>query len=278
MSAPETGNKPLHITFIGAGNMATAMIRGLLAGGCEPATIRAADPLNAALSTIASHGIVTTTDNNAAIANADVVVLAVKPQVAQQVVKGLHTLTPKTLLISIAAGINLSSLQSWTSNEQPIVRCMPNTPALMGAGIAGLFANNACVAEHQVSAAQVLSAAGEIVWVDAETQLDAVTAVSGSGPAYFFLLMEAMIDAGQQRGLSRETATQLTLQTAFGAALMARDSDTTPAQLRQNVTSPGGTTAAALEVMLQRQLPDIVAESISAADRRAAELAEEFGR
>ena len=165
----------------------------------------------------------------------------------------------------------------WTSTEQPIVRCMPNTPALLGAGMSALYANHCCTERQRDIATQILDAAGNTLWVQEEGALDAVTAVSGSGPAYFFLLMEAMIDAGVGLGLDRDTAAKLTLQTAYGAALMARDADESPGVLRQNVTSPGGTTAAALEVMTEAGLPATINAALVAADKRAAELAVEFG-
>ena len=268
-------DKP-EIAFIGAGNMAASLIQGLLRDGADPSRIRVADPLPAQLEKFSAQGLTASTDNTAIIDEADVVVLAVKPQVAANVLSGLN-MHPGQLLVSIAAGINLQSLNAWTGPDQPIVRCMPNTPALLGAGISALFANSHCSTEQCTAAQRILDAAGTTLWVDAEQQLDAVTAVSGSGPAYFFLLMEAMIDSGQALGLSRDTATTLTIQTALGAARMAGESPDSPQTLRENVTSPGGTTAAALEVMLADGLPDTVQRALAAAGRRAAELSAEFG-
>lgn len=265
------------LTFIGAGNMAGSLIRGLLRDGYQPAQLRVTDPVEAQLKPFAELGIPTYADNNAAIKDADVVVLAVKPQIAQAVVSELRALQPQQLLLSIAAGINLSSLANWSNPTQAIVRCMPNTPALLGAGMSALYANPHCAPAQAASAEQILKAAGDTVWVSAEKALDAVTAVSGSGPAYFFLLMEAMVQGGVNLGLDHDTATRLTLQTAYGAALMARESADSPAVLRQNVTSPGGTTAAALQVMLDRELPATIVAALQAADSRAAELADEFG-
>jgi len=216
-----------------------------------------------------------------------VVVLAVKPQVAGDVVRGLSALRPGQLLLSIAAGITLSSLASWSRPHQAVVRCMPNAPALLGAGMSALYANEHCTDRQRTLAETILRAGGETLWVPQEAALDAVTAVSGSGPAYFFLLMEAMENAGSELGLPRrtarlltleqDTATHLTLQTAYGAALMARDSKDSPAVLREKVTSPGGTTAAALAVMLERDLPATITAALQAANDRAAELAVEFG-
>ena len=266
-----------NLTFIGAGNMAGSLVRGLVHAGHDPACIRVADPIESQLENFASLGVPTFTDNNAALSGADVVVLAVKPQIASSVVSALTQLQTAQLLVSIAAGITIDSLTAWTSADQAIVRCMPNTPALLGAGMSALFANQHCSDSQRQSAEQVLRAAGDTIWVSEEEALDAVTAVSGSGPAYFFLLMEAMVAAGENLGLDHATATRLTLQTAYGAALMARDSEDSPAVLRQNVTSPGGTTAAALQVMQERGLPGIVEDALQAAAQRSAELAVEFG-
>lgn len=265
------------VAFVGAGNMAFSLIRGLLAGDTPATALRVADPFPEALDKYSDTGVATFTENNPAIKGADVVVLAVKPQVAREVVSKL-AIGSDQLLVSIAAGIDLSSLMNWTSQTQPIVRCMPNTPALLGAGMSALFANPACSEAHRAYAADVLAAAGQTLWVESETQLDAVTAVSGSGPAYFFRLMEAMIDAGVALGLSRETATTLTLQTAHGAALMATQTDDDPATLRRNVTSPGGTTEAALNVMAEKDLGGIIQQALEAANARSMSLAEEFGK
>lgn len=268
--------KPI-LAFIGAGNMASSLVRGLISDGANASDLRVADPVPAQREKFAELGVSTYADNNEAVNGADLVVLAVKPQIAKSVVNELDALQPNQVLLSIAAGINLTSLGQWSSVEQAIVRCMPNTPALFGAGMSALFANQQCDPAQRQLAETTLAAAGATLWVKQESELDAVTAVSGSGPAYFFLLMEAMVDAGLGLGLDQQTATTLTLQTAYGAALMARDSDASPAVLRQNVTSPGGTTAAALEVMMERGMPTIIHAALVAADARAAELAQEFG-
>ena len=271
------------ICFIGAGNMSTSLIHGLLnpsgsEDGFHPTQIRVCDPAVEQITKLEPLGISTYSDNNLAIDGAQVIVLAVKPQVAGQVISQLSNLQEHQLLISIAAGINIASLSNWASSVQPIVRCMPNTPALLGAGMTALFANEHCNTAQQQLAQQILSAAGQTLWVKEEIHLDAVTAVSGSGPAYFFLLMEAMIDSGISLGLDQDTATQLTLQTAYGAALMAQQGKDAPGTLRKNVTSPGGTTEAALAVFQDNNLPEIVHSALNAANTRAATLAEEFGR
>ncbi len=264
------------LAFIGAGNMASSLIQGLLKDGFTATRIHVADPVAEQLARLRPLGIQTFDDNAAAVTDADIVVLAVKPQVAGAVVSTL-ALRPEQMLLSIAAGINISSLAAWSNEKQAIVRCMPNTPALLGAGMTGLFANDYCSAAQKGSAERILEAAGKTLWVEAESDLDAVTAVSGSGPAYFFLLMEAMIEGGTALGLTREQATELTLQTAYGAARMALESDDPPAVLRQNVTSPGGTTEAALAVLTTQGMPQDVATALEAADKRAGELAREFG-
>jgi pyrroline-5-carboxylate reductase len=267
----------LTIAFIGAGNMAISLIRGLLENGTEATAIVAADPNPEQRMKAADLGITTLEDNNAAIHQAEVIVLAVKPQIAANVVKSLDSINPQHLVISIAAGINLESLQSWLPNHQPVVRCMPNTPALVGAGMTALYPNAAVSPTHLRAAEHVLQAAGKIVWVNEEAKLDAVTAVSGSGPAYFFLLMEHMINAGIELGLDAQTSKELTLQTAYGAALMAQQAPEPVATLRENVTSPAGTTEAALNKMLEQHVPEAVVSALHAAHQRSIELAKEFG-
>ncbi len=265
------------IAFIGAGNMARSLISGLLNSGCEPGLIRASDPVAAQRDMLASMGIAVGADNTAALSGADVVVLAVKPQVLGTVVKALP-LQAGQLVVSIAAGVPIASLEQWTRPVQPIVRCMPNTPALVGAGITGLYANSAVSAAGRARASTILGAVGATIWVDEEHLLDAVTAVSGSGPAYYFYLMEAMIEAGEALGLPRATAVALTLETAYGAALMARQPGADPATLRANVTSPGGTTERALDILGDADLCGIVQHAINGAALRARELATEFGQ
>ncbi len=267
----------MTITFIGAGNMARSLASGLLAAGMAPDRVRAADPSPDQRARLAELGLATFTDNAAAVADADVVVLAVKPQVLGAVLSELRP-SPAQLLISIAAGVPLAALESWSAPGTPIVRCMPNTPALLGAGITGLFANAAVTAAQRTRSEEILGSAGQTLWVQHESLLDAVTAVSGSGPAYFFYLMEAMIDAGERLGLDRDSATRLTLQTALGAARMACEGSDPPAQLRTNVTSPGGTTERALSILDGAAVHDAMQRAVAGAAQRAAELAKEFGK
>ncbi len=271
-----------RIAFIGGGNMAASLIGGLRAQGLPASAICASDPGTDRRTELHdAHGIDTYADNAQAVAGADVVVLAVKPQVMQTVCRDLAPhLQASQLIVSIAAGITCASLQQWLGADTPraIVRCMPNTPALLRQGVSGLFANAAVSDEQKRQAEQLLSAVGLALWLDREELIDAVTAVYGSGPAYFFLLIEAMTAAGEQLGLPRETAAELTLQTALGAARMACESDVEAAELRRRVTSPNGTTEAAIKAFQAGGLEALVQQAMDAAARRSAELAEQLGK
>jgi pyrroline-5-carboxylate reductase len=267
-----------NICFIGGGNMATSLIGGLIAQGHAANSISVSDPNEAQREQLTTqYGIHTFADCAPALADADIVVLAVKPQVmkdvAMMVAKAAAQSSKQPLFVSIAAGINLFSLQQWLGEKQAIVRCMPNTPSLIQLGATGLFANEQTSIVQKNLAETVLKAAGIVQWVQSEAEIDAVTAVSGSGPAYYFLLMEAMIDAGIELGLSRETASELTIQTAIGAAQMAKESDVDVAELRRRVTSPGGTTEEAINTFEGAHLRDIVKAALKAANRRSGELA-----
>jgi len=268
------------IAFIGAGNMASALMGGMIENGVNPESIIASDPSAEQIEGLKQQwGIQGTTDNIEAVSKADVVVIAVKPQVMEVVLAPLKEAlqTKQPMLISVAAGINLHSIDVWSGGNLPIVRCMPNTPALVQQGASGLFAN-AQVSDAQKNEAEtILAAVGISVWVNTESELDAVTAVSGSGPAYYFLLMETMIEAGKKLGLSEETATQLTLKTALGAATMASQSEDSPAELRRKVTSPNGTTEQAINTFVNDGLPELVEKALSAASHRSEELCEELG-
>jgi len=268
-----------RITFIGAGNMAASLIGGLRAEGLDAALIRASDPGAETRARVqAEHGIEVLADNAEAIQGADVVVLAVKPQAMKAVCEALRpSLKPHQLVVSIAAGITCASLNNWLG-EQPIVRCMPNTPALLRQGVSGLFATPQVSAEQRQQAQTLLSAVGKALWLEEEQQLDAVTAVSGSGPAYFFLLIEAMTAAGEKLGLPRDIASQLTLQTALGAAHMAVSSDVEAAELRRRVTSPAGTTEAAIKTFQAGGFEALVEKALGAAAHRSAEMAEQLGQ
>lgn len=268
----------LRITFVGAGNMATSLICGLLAKGMPAQNIHASEPSAERCNQLQQElGIHTYIDNSAACAQTDVVVLAVKPQIMREVCQALApALQPEQLVISIAAGITCDSLQQWLKH-QAVVRCMPNTPAMLRQGISGLFAAATVNEQQRAHASSIVQAVGDSVWVAQEHLLDAVTAVSGSGPAYFFLLIEAMVDAGIKLGLSADTAKQLAQKTALGAAHMACQSDTDAATLRAQVTSPQGTTDAAIRSFEADGFRPIVERALQAAATRSAELAQELG-
>ena len=268
------------ISFIGAGNMASAIIEGLIENGVEPSLLLASDPTPEKLDEMGSRlGIGVTTDNAIAVSSADVVVLAVKPQVMAQVIEPLKAQfeARKPVVISIAAGIEMSSLQTWLGDGVPIVRCMPNTPAQVLEGASGLYAN-AHVSDSQKQVAEGLfSAVGYAVWVDDESLIHAVTAVSGSGPAYFFLMISEMAKAGVALGLEAESAKRLAAQTALGAAKMVLQSELPAEQLKRNVMSPGGTTERAIHVFENEGLPELVSKAMTACADRSKEMAALLG-
>jgi pyrroline-5-carboxylate reductase len=270
-----------RIAFIGGGNMAASLIGGLRAQGIPATSICASDPgADKRAELQSTHGIETFADNGQALVGADVIVLAVKPQVMQAVCRDLAGhLQANQLIVSIAAGINCASLQQWLGAQTPraIVRCMPNTPSLLRQGVSGLFANAQVSERQKQQAEQLLSAVGLALWLEQEALIDAVTAVSGSGPAYFFLMIEAMTAAGEQLGLPRDTAAQLTLHTALGAARMACESDVEAAELRRRVSSPNGTTEAAIKAFQAGGFEALVQQAMNAAAQRSAELAEQLG-
>ena len=266
-----------NIVFIGAGNMAAAIIGGLVASGRDPAAITACDIDAAKTAALQDQfGILTATDSFSAAESADVVVLAVKPQVMNSVCEALAELPPNSeqLFVSIAAGVPMDAMQAWLGGERAIVRCMPNTPALLQLGASGLAANQRVSGAQRESAEAILKAVGIAIWVDRESDLDAVTAVSGSGPAYFFYFIELLENAGVELGLPRETAARLASQTALGAASMAENEDVV--QLRANVTSKKGTTEQAILSFQADQLQQLVSRATAAAHRRSLELAAEL--
>jgi len=269
------------ITFIGGGNMARSLIGGMMSNDWPADLIHVADPDQKQLELITSAfpGIHTHTDNGSATEATEIVVLAVKPQILPEVARSLAGSIDKDkhLVISIAAGIRSHDIDRWLGGDQAIVRCMPNTPALVQSGATGLFAN-ARVSDEQCSLAEsILRSVGITLWVKDEALIDAVTAVSGSGPAYFFLVIEALEDAGVKLGLDRDSARLLSLETAFGAAKLALESKDTAATLRQRVTSKGGTTEQALKVLEEGGLRTLFAEALKAAAQRANELADKLG-
>ncbi|EOQ67234.1 pyrroline-5-carboxylate reductase [Acinetobacter pittii ANC 4050] len=264
-----------NICFIGGGNMAQALIGGLISRGLPPTRITVSDPVEQIRQLLQEKEVHVTQDNVAAIQNADVVVLAVKPQVLATVLRPLKGLLSDKLVISIIAGAEIQTISNLIDSNR-IVRVMPNTPALVQTGAHGIYANEVVGTSDRELTSQILAATGLTIWVNSEAQIDAVTAVSGSGPAYFFYLMESMIRAGKNLGLDEKVATALTLQTALGAAQMAITSSNTPSELRKNVTSPNGTTQAALEVFDRAQISQNIQSALAAAQKRSQELAQEL--
>lgn len=268
-----------RIAFIGGGNMARSLIGGLLKNGVTPATIAVAEPQAEARQALGREfGVACYDDNRLAIAEAETIVLAVKPQIMPVIHAALHDTLQRNrpMLISIAAGVRLNQLEKWFGSNLPIVRCMPNTPSLIGAGATGLCANSRVSPAQKAQAQHILDTAGVTRWIDDEALMDTVTALSGSGPAYFFAMVEAMEDAAVAQGLPRDTARVLAAQTCLGAGMMLVQSGEAPAELRRRVTSPNGTTQAALESLAADQLPKIAANAVAAATRRGVELAAEL--
>lgn len=264
------------IAFLGGGNMARALIGGLLRNGIPAARLRVAEPLAESREVLArDFGIATHADNRDAAHDAALWVLAVKPQVLRGVCETLAPLaqTERPVVLSIAAGIRSAQIAQWLGGQAAVVRAMPNTPALLGVGATGLCANRRVNAEGRALAQQVMQAVGLCRWLDDETLMDTVTALSGSGPAYFFLLAEALEHAAVTQGLSAETARALAAQTCLGAGRMLTEGSADAATLRQRVTSPGGTTAAALQRFEAGHFTELVAAAVQAATTRGVELA-----
>jgi len=267
------------IGFIGAGNMAYALINGLLNNGYDSKNIKVSDPNDGLLrKREAELNITTFTNNSSLVEVCDIIVFAVKPQVLSKVCLELkEKINPKHLLISIVAGIRVNNINRWLGGNYSLVRTMPNTPALMQHGVTGLFPNELVNDEQKALVTTILSSVGDYFWVDEERLIDAITAISGSGPAYFFLLMQSMTQAGMALGLDEKTAKELSVQTGLGASLMATKSGKDPRALRTNVTSPNGTTQAAIESFQDQNFEGIVANATRAAFDRARELSTELG-
>ncbi len=265
------------LCFIGAGNMAGSMIGGLVTKGYPAEKIIACDINQEKLEQLQSDfNISYETDINQAVSQAAIVILAVKPQVMQSVCGEITQTQHKPLFISIAAGLREKDINRWLGDGFAMVRCMPNTPALVGQGATGLYANQYVTELQKQQAESIMQSTGITVWVNTESQLDAVTAISGSGPAYFFLFIEALEKAGIQLGLDAETSAKLARQTALGAATMAVDQDVVT--LRKQVTSPGGTTEQAIASFISSDIYGMVAQATAAANTRSTELAEQLAQ
>lgn len=269
-----------HIGFIGGGNMAGSLIGGLVSSGYPANKITVADLDAEKLVHLSdTFGVNVEQDASVLALDVDILVLAVKPQHMQVATEAVRQAVQqkKPVVVSIAAGIRIEVLRRWVGGDLPIVRCMPNTPALVKTAATGLFANEQVSENQKDQVESLLGAVGVTVWVNAESELDVVTALSGSGPAYFFMMMEALEAAAVNAGLDPQTAQLLTQETALGAAKMALASSESTAVLRQRVTSPGGTTERALGVMNERGLANIFQEALLAAKDRSIELSDELG-
>ncbi len=269
--------KTKNIGFIGGGNMASSLIKGLCASGHAPSQIWVSDVNQETLHSLSSSLNVNISSNNAALVDeVDVVVLAVKPQIIRAVAEEVAEVLQqkKCLIVSIAAGVTQQSLSRWLGENLAIVRCMPNTPALVLSSATALHANHYVDELQRDLAENILRSVGISLWVDNEAELDAVTAVSGSGPAYYFLLMEAMEKVAIDMGLSQEMARLLIQQTALGAAKIALESSESPQQLRQRVTSPNGTTQRAIETFEQGGFSELVFQALHAAKKRSIEMSQ----
>ncbi|WP_198263642.1 pyrroline-5-carboxylate reductase [sulfur-oxidizing endosymbiont of Gigantopelta aegis] len=273
------------IGFIGAGNMAYSLVGGLTATGVSGENIWVSDPSADKMTQMADNfGVNVCQSNNALVQSVDIVILAVKPQQLAQVCKDISedVQQNKPLMISIAAGVLSKDIEIWLNNDSinnalALVRCMPNTPSLVQSGATALYANSHVSDEQKTLAESILRAAGLTLWLDNENDMDAVTALSGSGPAYFFLVIDAMEKAGVQLGLDEKTAHLLAIQTAFGASKMALESDDSPETLRKKVTSPGGTTEKAIGILQEGQLETLFAKALEGARDRSIELAKILG-
>jgi pyrroline-5-carboxylate reductase len=269
---------PFTLSFIGGGNMARSLIGGLIARGIAPDSIIVADPVQTQRDALqAEYRVNVTDDNKVAARETQTIMLAVKPQEMRTVTTGIaDVMSRDCLIVSVAAGIKASDIRRWSEGRR-VVRCMPNRPALQGCGMTALYATQDVDASSRARAEQILNAVGATLWVTEEAHMDVVTAVSGSGPAYFFLLIEMLEQAGVNLGLTREVSRRLAIETAYGSGLMAREASESPATLREQVTSKGGTTEAALKHLEAQNVRAIFADAVAAAARRSSELAEQFG-
>ena len=268
------------LAFIGGGNMSYSMIGGLLTNGFDTAYIAASDPSSARRQLLTEKfSIRVEAANSNCVDGAEIVVLAVKPQNMKQTLESIsaYLITAQPVVISIAAGVRIREIISWSGGDLPVIRAMPNIPALINFGVSGLYANSLAGTAHKKTAETIMQAVGKVVWVNSEDDIDTVTGISGSGPAYFFRIMEIMIDTAQKSGLDKHTAQILVLQTALGAAKLAEQSPLSPGELRQQVTSPQGTTEVALESMNNQGIATTIETGILAAVKRSYELSTLLG-
>jgi len=268
----------VRIAFLGGGNMANALVGGLIARGFDRGSLSVIEVSPAARERIAAHGVRVSTAPDAGLGEADTLVIAVKPQDLRAALASMASRVTEKLVVSIAAGIRLEALSRWLGGHRRLVRCMPNTPALVGAGITGLYAGAEVAQEERHKAETILRAVGEVVWLPEERLLDPVTAVSASGPAYVFWFIEQLAAFAERSGIARDDALRLAKHCLFGSAKLALESPLSPAELRRGVTSKGGTTEAALNVFEAEQLAERFARALDAATRRGAELGDLLGK
>jgi pyrroline-5-carboxylate reductase len=269
----------MKIAFLGGGNMAGALIGGLVAKGHAARDLSVIEVSPTAREKLAAqHGVRASSAPDRATAEAQVLVLAVKPQDMRAALAAIGGVARGKLVVSVAAGLRIDTLSRWLGGHRKIVRCMPNTPALIGAGITALYASPEVGSEQRAAAEAVLRAVGEVVWVDEERLLDPVTAVSASGPAYVFWFIEQLAASGEKLGLPREVARKLAMHTVLGAARLAAQSSEPPEMLRKNVTSKGGTTEAALKVFDEERMAERFAKAVEAASRRGAQMGDDLGK
>jgi len=267
----------VKIAFLGGGNMASALIGGLIAKGTDAASIAVIEMSAAAREKLARYRVQLPSAPGAAMQGAEIIVLAVKPQDMKRALASVSGFSREKLVVSVAAGITLKSLSRWLGGHRKIVRCMPNTPALIGAGITGLYAAPEVEKNEREKAETILRAVGDVVWMPEERLLDPVTAVSASGPAYVFWFIEQLAASAEKLGIPKDAALKMAKQTVLGSALLASQSADSPETLRKNVTSKGGTTEAALKVFDEAKLAEHFARAVAAASKRGEEMGREFG-
>ena len=265
-----------RVAILGCGNMGSAMAQGLLRDASLELSLIVADPNLQKLERLTETAATTTTDSTVAVQRTDIVILAVKPYAAQAALEGCADHLNDKLIISVMAGIPMVRLANWLPPATPIVRCMPNTPSVVGAGITGVIGNAFVDTSHIELVASLLQSLGNVLWLTSEDQLHAVTALSGCGPAYYFYIMEAMVEAGMNLALDREVVEKLVVQTAFGAAKLARDTQITPQTLKRQVATPGGTAAAALNSLNKDKVGTAITAAIEVARDRSVKIGEEF--
>lgn len=265
-----------RIAILGCGHMGSAMAQGILKNHALAVSLVVADPNLEKLEQFTETAAIATNDSLVAVRNADTVILAMKPQDVQTALEECAIYLDDKLIISVAAGVPIARMAEWLPTNTPIVRCMPNTPALLSEGIAGVFANSIVDPSQVELTTKLLQSLGKVLWLSSEEQLHVVTALSGSGPAYFFYIMEAMIDAGCKLDLDRAVADQLVLQTAIGAAKMVQHTKLAPKSLKEQAATPGGTTVAALNSLKENKVHSAIALAVESAYTRSVQIAEEY--